>query len=231
MPALVAERAAQQRQHVLVARARAARRPAQRESSAELTSKYGFSVVAPISVTSPSSTAGSSASCWALLKRWISSRKKIVALAARARAGARRARSPRAPPRARRSPRTPPRRRRARSRRSEPGERRLAGARRPVQDHRVRRGPPRSPCAAPSPRPSRCSWPTNSSSVARPHPRRQRLLGRRDARSARAAAPVGASKSGSQRRWSLAVREQSADAGCHEAARARSGARPSCCSG
>ncbi len=50
-----------------------------RDSSAELTSKYGFSVVAPISVTRPSSTAGSSASCWALLKRWISSRKKIVA--------------------------------------------------------------------------------------------------------------------------------------------------------
>ena len=43
-----------------------------------MTSKYGFSVVAPIRVTSPSSTAGSSASCWALLKRWISSRKKIV---------------------------------------------------------------------------------------------------------------------------------------------------------
>jgi hypothetical protein len=42
-----------------------------------LTSKYGFSVVAPISVTSPSSTAGRSASCWALLKRWISSRKKF----------------------------------------------------------------------------------------------------------------------------------------------------------
>ena len=49
-----------------------------RLSSAELTSKYGFSVVAPISVTSPSSTTGSSASCWALLKRWISSRKRIV---------------------------------------------------------------------------------------------------------------------------------------------------------
>ena len=31
-----------------------------------------------MSVSSPSSTAGSSASCWALLKRWISSRKKIV---------------------------------------------------------------------------------------------------------------------------------------------------------
>ncbi len=49
-----------------------------RDSSAEFTSKYGFSVVAPISVTIPSSTAGSNASCWALLKRWISSRKKIV---------------------------------------------------------------------------------------------------------------------------------------------------------
>ena len=36
-------------------------------------------MVAPIRVSSPSSTAGSSASCWALLKRWISSRKRIVA--------------------------------------------------------------------------------------------------------------------------------------------------------
>ena len=35
-------------------------------------------MVAPISVTRPSSTAGRSASCCALLKRWISSRKKIV---------------------------------------------------------------------------------------------------------------------------------------------------------
>ena len=43
-----------------------------------MTSKYGFSVVAPISVIIPSSTAGSSASCCALLKRWISSRKRIV---------------------------------------------------------------------------------------------------------------------------------------------------------
>ena len=46
------------------------------------------------------------------------------------------------------------------------GERRLAGARRPVQDHRVRRAPPRSRCAAREPRPSRCSWPTNSPSDA-----------------------------------------------------------------
>ena len=35
-------------------------------------------MVAPTSTTRPSSTAGSSVSCWALLKRWISSRKKIV---------------------------------------------------------------------------------------------------------------------------------------------------------
>ncbi len=35
-------------------------------------------MVAPTSVTSPSSTAGSRVSCWALLKRWISSRNRIV---------------------------------------------------------------------------------------------------------------------------------------------------------
>jgi hypothetical protein len=50
----------------------------QRDRSAELTSKYGFSVVAPIRVITPSSTDGSNASCCALLKRWISSRKRIV---------------------------------------------------------------------------------------------------------------------------------------------------------
>ena len=61
--------------------------------SAELTSKYGFSVVAPISVTSPSSTAGRSASCCALLNLWISSRKRIV-------------RCPWAPSRSRARPRT-----------------------------------------------------------------------------------------------------------------------------
>src|SRR3954454_11667055 len=49
-----------------------------RDNSAELTSKNGFSVVAPTRNTRPSSTAGSSVSCCALLKRWISSRKKIV---------------------------------------------------------------------------------------------------------------------------------------------------------
>ena len=49
-----------------------------RDRSAELTSKYGFSVVAPMSVTRPSSTACSTESCCALLKRWISSMKRIV---------------------------------------------------------------------------------------------------------------------------------------------------------
>ena len=46
--------------------------------SGALTSKNGFSVVAPISVSVPSSTAGSSASCCDLENRWISSRNRIV---------------------------------------------------------------------------------------------------------------------------------------------------------
>lgn len=50
----------------------------ERESSGEITEKYGFSVVAAISVTQRFSTAGSSESCCALLKRWISSRKRTV---------------------------------------------------------------------------------------------------------------------------------------------------------
>ena len=43
-----------------------------------MTSKEGFSVVAPIRVIRPLSTWGRKASCWALLKRWISSTKRIV---------------------------------------------------------------------------------------------------------------------------------------------------------
>ena len=49
-----------------------------RLTSALLTSKYGFSVVAPIRMTVPFSTHGSRASCCALLKRWTSSTKRIV---------------------------------------------------------------------------------------------------------------------------------------------------------
>ncbi len=52
----------------------------ERESSGEITEKYGFSVVAAIRVTQRFSTAGSRESCWALLKRWISSRKRTVSL-------------------------------------------------------------------------------------------------------------------------------------------------------
>ena len=49
-----------------------------RESSAPMTSKLGFSVVAPIRVTVPSSAGGSRLSCWALLRRWISSMNRMV---------------------------------------------------------------------------------------------------------------------------------------------------------
>ena len=51
-----------------------------RDRSGEMTSKDGFSVVAPISVMRPLSTWGRKASCWALLNRWISSTKRIVLL-------------------------------------------------------------------------------------------------------------------------------------------------------
>src|SRR5262249_50809873 len=50
----------------------------QRDSSAELTSNDGFSVVAPTRTTVPFSTCGRNASCWARLNRWISSTKRIV---------------------------------------------------------------------------------------------------------------------------------------------------------
>ena len=41
----------------------------ERERRGEMTSKDGFSVVAPMSVIRPDSTWGRKASCWALLKR------------------------------------------------------------------------------------------------------------------------------------------------------------------
>ena len=49
-----------------------------RDSSAALSSKDGFSVVAPTSVTVPSSITGRKLSCWARLKRWISSTNSSV---------------------------------------------------------------------------------------------------------------------------------------------------------
>ena len=50
----------------------------QRDNNAPLTSKEGFSVVAPMSKILPFSTKGKNASCCALLKRWISSTKRMV---------------------------------------------------------------------------------------------------------------------------------------------------------
>jgi len=50
----------------------------ERDNKGGFTSKYGFSVVAPIRITVPSSTWGKRASCWALLNLWISSTNRIV---------------------------------------------------------------------------------------------------------------------------------------------------------
>ena len=53
-------------------------RSSDRDSSGEMTENDGFSVVAAMSTTQPFSTPGSRASCCALVKRWISSRKRMV---------------------------------------------------------------------------------------------------------------------------------------------------------
>src|ERR1700730_18389040 len=49
-----------------------------RDNNGEMTSKDGFSVVAPINVMCPASTYGRNASCWALLNRCTSSTNTIV---------------------------------------------------------------------------------------------------------------------------------------------------------
>ena len=95
-------------------------------------------MVAPIRITSPSSTAGSSASCWALLKRWISSRKNTVPmpfafLRCRGALDHRRT-SARPACTALASSKAAPV-----CGRGDPRERRLAAAGRPVEDHRVKR--------------------------------------------------------------------------------------------
>ncbi len=127
-----------------------------------MTSKYGFSVVAPTSVTRPSSTAGSSASCWALLKRWISSRKKIVER----------------PPRRRSVARAITSRTSARPACTADSSSKAASACSAVMRASVVLPVPGGPnriieCGRPDsiavrsaePSPSRCCWPTNSSSV------------------------------------------------------------------
>ena len=65
----------------------------QRDRRGVMTSKEGFSVVAPMRMTVPASTAPRRASCWALLKRWISSMKRMGAPLAEAKTLPPRARS------------------------------------------------------------------------------------------------------------------------------------------
>ena len=75
-PARVADGAVDQHAEVVVARAARGSSSSERDSSGEMTENDGFSVVAATRMTQPFSTPGSSASCCALVKRWISSRNK-----------------------------------------------------------------------------------------------------------------------------------------------------------
>ena len=100
----------------------------------------------------------------------------------------RRARSPRAPPRGRPRPPTAPRTRRSACVADQARERRLPGARAARRGSSSAAGPPRSRVRSAEPSPSRCSWPTNSSSVARAHARGERLVG-----GGTPAGPVGSS--------------------------------------
>ncbi len=118
-PAAVQRRVVEALQHHAPGSATAAR---------AFSAKDGFSVVAPTSVTVPSSTIGRKPSCWARLKRWISSTNSSVPLAA--------ALPARAPPRrrlaARRRRRSPPRAAEAQPRRFAPAAARWWSCRRPA---------------------------------------------------------------------------------------------------
>ena len=160
-----------------------------RESSAPLTSNAGFSVVAPISVSRPSSTAGSSASCWALLKRWISSRNSTVCVAGRSRRCAARSITARTSARPGLD-RAQLLEGRLRVLGDDPRERRLARARRAVEDHRVGlalldRGAQRGALAAAG-APGR----RTPRRPARPHARGQRRGSRRGGAAAAAVGPA-----------------------------------------
>ena len=132
-------------------------------------------MVAPIRVRSPSSTAGRSASCWALLKRWISSRKRTVAAAVAA--------PPLARPLDHRADLRPPgvdRRLLLEGAvghpRRDPRQRRLPRPGRPVEDRRVRparfdRRPQRRPLA------DDVLLADHLVERPRPHPHRQRRVG------------------------------------------------------
>ncbi len=132
----------------------------QRDRSAALTSNEGFSVVAPIKAIVPSSTAGSSASCWALLNRWISSMNRTVRPPLR--------RAVRASTRASRTSFTPePTAEIAVNRDRDSRASRRASVVLPVPGPPQRinegRGPPSTVSLRTSrPSPMRCPWPTNS---------------------------------------------------------------------
>ena len=108
-----------------------------RDRSAALSSKDGFSVVAPTSMTVPSSMTGRKQSCWARLKRWISSTNSSVPWPVRA--------APRAASNTFFRSATPEKiaeicsKARPVSPREQPRDRGLAGAGRPPEDHRAER--------------------------------------------------------------------------------------------
>ena len=151
----VGECAAQQRAEILNRRARAARTRARATSSALTTSNEGFSVVAPMKVSVPSSRYGRKVSCCALLKRCTSSRNSSVGRASwRARHARRLDR--RADVLDAGHDRRERDELRVRGLRDEARQRRLAGARRSPEDERVqlarrrcsRRGACRRPAGA-----------------------------------------------------------------------------------
>ena len=103
-------------------------------------SKLGFSVVAPMSVSVPSSDGGRRLSCWALLSRWISSTKRMVCAppeSSRPRAAVDDLPDPRHPLGDRAEGHEYP----LRGAGDEVGERRLAAARRSPEDHRAGHAP------------------------------------------------------------------------------------------
>ncbi len=133
-----------------------------RDRSAAFNSKEGFSVVAPISVTVPSSITGRKASSWARLKRWISSTKSRVACPC--------ARRLRAASNTLRRSGTPEKIAEICSKCRSVAEARsratvvlpVPGGPQKISEPRLR---PRSRRVSAPPSPVRCSWPTTSSRV------------------------------------------------------------------
>ena len=137
-----------------------------RDSSAPLSSKDGFSVVAPTSVIVPSSMSGRKLSCCERLKRWISSTNSSVPLpcSRRARACSKTFLRSATPEKiAEICSKTKPG-----LAGKQPRDRRLAGAGRAPQDD-VPRTRPLPACRVRTPSgPVRCSWPTTSPELLRP---------------------------------------------------------------